>query len=85
MTKWISNPGVKLMLDRIRAEKKDIKRVFLITLLGSIMGAFIPLLYGKIIRMAGDNISNIEYLLMLMFMWLMIDQIHNWTTRYSDK
>lgn len=85
MPKWISNPGVKLMIERIKVEKKDINRVFVVTLFGSILGAFIPLLYGKIIRMAGDRVSAVEYLLLFMFMWLMLDQIHNWTTRYSDK
>lgn len=85
MPKWINNPGVKLMVDRLKTEEKDIKRVFLITLLGSILGAFIPLLYGKVIRMAGDGFSSLEYLLLAAFMWLVIDQFHNWTTRYSDK
>ncbi len=85
MPKWIGNPGVKLMIERIKVEKKDIKNIFVMTLFGSILGAFIPLLYGKVIRMAGDKVSAIEYILLLMFMWLMIDQIYNWTTRYSDK
>jgi len=85
MSKWISNPGVKLMIERIKVEKKDIKRVFIVTLFGSILGAFIPLLYGKVIRMAGDGVSALEYILLLMFMWLMMDQVYNWTTRYSDK
>ena len=84
MIKWISNPGVKLIVDRIKTEQKDIKRVFLVTLFGSILAAFIPLLYGKVIRMAGDDSTAIVYLLIYMFMWLTIDQFHNWTTRYSD-
>jgi len=83
--KWISNPGVRLMTERIRAESKDIKRVFIITLLGSSLGAFIPLLYGKVIRMAGDGVSPLAYLLAYMVMWLTIDQFYNWTTRYSDR
>ena len=85
MMKWVSNPGVKLMIERIKAEKDDIKKVFIVTMLGSIVGAFIPLLYGKVIRMAGDDSSFLVYLLAYMFMWLTIDQFHNWTTRYSDK
>lgn len=87
MAKWISNPGVKLMIERIGMEKNDIKRVFIVTLFGSILGAFIPLLYGKVIRAAGarDGSSTLSYMLALMFIWLVIDQIHNWTTRYSDK
>ncbi len=85
MTKWINNPGVKLMVERIKTQEKDIKRVFTVTLFGSILGAFIPLLYGKVIRMAGDGASPILYLLIYMFMWLTIDQFYNWTTRYSDR
>lgn len=85
MAKWIGNPGVKLMIDRIKVEHKDIKKVFMVTLFGSILGSFVPLLYGKVIRMAGDKFSALEYILLLMFMWLMMEQIYNWTTRYSDK
>jgi ABC-type multidrug transport system fused ATPase/permease subunit len=83
--KRISNPGVKLMIEFISKEGEGIKRVFLISIFGSILGAFVPLIYGKVIRMAGDRISSIEYILLLVLMWMTIDQIRNWTTRYSDR
>lgn len=89
MTEWldrrITNPGVKLMIECISKEKENIKWVFLISIFGSILGAFVPLMYGKVIRMAGDRISSIEYILLLVLMWMTIDQICNWTTRYSDR
>ena len=81
----INNPGIKLMIKYIRAEGKQIKKVFAITVCGSILGAFVPLIYGKVIRMAGDTASTIEYILLLVLMWTTIDQIRNWTTRYSDR
>lgn len=81
----IENPGIKLIIERILAEKKVVKKVFVITLLGSILGAFVPLIYGKVIRMAGDSASPIEYIILFILMWLTIDQIHNWTTRYADR
>lgn len=85
LLKRITNPGIRLMIERIRTEEKQIKRVFVITLFGSILGAFVPLIYGKVIRIAGDGVLPVEYLLLYALMWLTIDQIHNWTTRYSDR
>ena len=81
----IKNPGVRLMIERIQAERKQVKKVFIITLFGSVLGAFVPLMYGKIIRMAGDNVSSMGYILLFVLMWLTVDQIRNWTTRYSDR
>ena len=81
----VKNPGVRLMVENIWKEEKLIKKVFIVTLLGSILGAFVPLIYGKVIRMAGDNTSPLGYILLFVLMWLTIDQIHNWTTRYSDR
>src|SRR3990167_2948062 len=85
LLKQIKNPGIRLMIERIRSEEKQVKKVFAITVFGSILGAFVPLVYGKIIRMAGDNISSVEYILLFVLMWLTVDQIRNWTTRYSDR
>src|SRR3989344_1877554 len=84
LLKQLKNPGIRLMIERIRSEEKQVKRVFVITVFGSILGAFVHLVYGKIIRMAGDNISSVEYILLFVLMWLTVDQIRNWTTRYSD-
>ena len=85
LLKQIKNPGIRLMIERIRSEEKQVKKVFAITVFGSILGAFVPLVYGKIIRMAGDNISSVEYILLFVLMWLTVDQIRNWTTRSSDR
>lgn len=81
----IENSGIRLMVKHIRAEEKQIKKVFAITVCGSILGAFVPLVYGEVIRMAGDKTSDIEYILLLVLMWMTIDQVRNWTTRYSDR
>ncbi len=81
----IKNPGIKLMVERIQAEEKQVKKVFIITLFGSVLGAFVPLMYGKIIRMAGDKVSSVEYIILFVLMWLTVDQVRNWTTRYSDR
>ena len=81
----IKNPGVKLMIERIRAEEKQVKKVFTVTLFGSVLGAFVPLIYGEVIRMAGDEVSSVEYIILFVFMWLTVDQIRNWTTRYSER
>ena len=81
----IKNPSIKLMIKYIQAEGQQIKRVFAIAVCGSILGAFVPLIYGKIIRMAGDKASSIEYIILLVLMWMTIDQVRNWTTRYSDR
>src|SRR3990167_8086529 len=85
LLKQIKNPGIRLMIERIRSEEKQVKKVFIITLFGSVLGAFVPLMYGKIIRMAGDNVSSMGYILLFVLMWLTVDQIRNWTTRYSDR
>src|SRR3989344_6033221 len=81
----IENPGIKLMIKYIQAEGKQIKKVFAVAVFGSVLGAFVPLVYGKIIRMAGDKASSIEYIILLVLMWMTIDQVRNWTTRYSDR
>lgn len=81
----VKNPGVKLMIEYIAEEKKRIKKVFFISIFGSILGAFVPLMYGKVIRMAGDSATPIEYIILFVLMWMTIDQIRNWTTRYSDR
>lgn len=83
--KRITNPGILLMIKHIRAEEGRIKKVFAITVCGSVLGAFVPLIYGKVIRMAGDDVSSIEYILLFVLMWMTVDQIRNWTTRYSDR
>lgn len=80
----MTNPGVKLMVEYI-AKEKSIKKVFLISIVGSILGAFVPLMYGKVIRMAGDGASSVTYILVFVLMWMTIDQVRNWTTRYSDR
>lgn len=85
MLKQIKNPGIQLMVRHIQTEERQIKRVFAVTLFGSILGAFVPLIYGEVIRMAGDKVSSVEYILLFVLMWMMIDQIRNWTTRYSDR
>ena len=81
----IENPGIKLIIKYIQAEGKQIKKVFAIAVFGSVLGAFVPLVYGKVIRMAGDGTSAIEHILLLVLMWMTIDQVRNWTTRYSDR
>ncbi|MEK7138631.1 MAG: ABC transporter ATP-binding protein, partial [Patescibacteria group bacterium] len=83
--KQIKNPGIKLMIEHIQVEERSIKRVFIIAVFGSILGAFVPLMYGEVIRMAGDGVSSIEYILLFVLMWMTVDQIRNWTTRYSDR
>lgn len=83
--KRIKNPGIRLMIERIQIEEKQIKKVFVITLFGSILGAFVPLIYGTVIRIAGNDVSALAYIVLFVLMWLTIDQIHNWTTRYSDR
>ncbi|MEX1064019.1 MAG: ABC transporter ATP-binding protein [Candidatus Paceibacterota bacterium] len=80
----LENPGIQLILERLKAEK-GIKKTFFITCFGSILGAFVPLIYGKVIRLAGNDISPIWYMAAFIFMWATLDQIRNWTTRYSDK
>ncbi len=80
----ITNPGVRLMVNAI-GQEKGVKKVFLVSISGSILGAFVPLIYGKVIRMAGDRTFTVEYILLFVLMWMTIDQIRNWTTRYSDK
>ncbi|MBI2674116.1 MAG: ABC transporter ATP-binding protein [Candidatus Yanofskybacteria bacterium] len=81
----ITNPGILLMIKHIRAEGRQIKKVFAVAVCGAVLGAFVPLVYGKVIRMAGDGTSAIEYILLLVLMWMTIDQVRNWTTRYSDR
>lgn len=83
--KTLKNKGVKLMLERLAAEKKQLWGGLIITCGGAILGAFVPLIYGHVIRMAGDRHSFIWYMLIYVFMWVTIDQIHNLTTRYSDR
>ena len=85
ITGQITNPGILLMIKHIKAEEKRIKRVFAITVCGSVLGAFVPLIYGKVIRMAGDDVSSVGYILLFILMWMTIDQVRNWTTRYSDR
>ncbi len=80
----LQNPGIQLILKRLKAEK-GIKKTFLITCFGSILGAFVPLIYGKVIRLAGEEMSPIWYMAAFILMWVTLDQIRNWTTRYSDK
>ena len=85
MLKQIKNPGIKLMIEHIQVEERKIKIVFVVAVFGSILGAFVPLMYGEVIRMAGDGVSSIEYILLFVLMWMTVDQIRNWTTRYSDR
>lgn len=73
------------MIEYIQKEEKKVKRVFSITLFGAILGAFVPFIYGRVIRMASDSVSSTEYILLFVLMWATIDQIRNWTTRYSDR
>ncbi len=80
----LKNEGIKLIIDRIRPEK-NIKKVFVVTLIGSVLGSFVPLIYGQIIRMAGNELISTTSIIAFALMWMTIDQIHNWTTRYADR
>ena len=83
--KTMENKGVKLMLKRLSEEKKSLWGGFLVTCAGAVLGAFVPLIYGQVIRLAGDKNSFIWYMWIYVLMWVTIDQLHNLTTRYADR
>jgi len=83
--KILENKGVHLMLERLAEEKKGLQTGFLITCAGAVLGAFVPLIYGQVTRVAGDKNSFIWYMWIYVFMWATIDQLHNLTTRYADR
>lgn len=64
--KILENKGVELMLERLAAEKKQLWSGLIITCGGAILGAFVPLTYGHVIRMAGDKNSFIWYMSMFL-------------------
>lgn len=81
----IKNKGLKLGWKYLWKHRKGVFKIVAISLFGAVLGAFVPLIFGKLVEVAQDPKISIFTLLGLVFLWAAVDQIHSWTTRFVDK
>ncbi|MDP3731322.1 MAG: ABC transporter ATP-binding protein [bacterium] len=81
----LKNKGLVLGWHYLWKYKKSFKKVVYISFFGAVLGAIVPMIFGKLVQQAADPNISMWIFVGLVLVWAIADQIKNWSTRYTDK
>lgn len=83
--KWLKNPGLQLGVEYLWRYQKRFLTVAMVALGGAVLGSVVPLILNSLVALALQPQSSLWPLGGLVLIWILLDQTHNWTARYTDK
>lgn len=85
MIEALKNKGLTLGWHYLWKYKKSFINVLFVSLFGAVLGAIVPMIFGKLVQKAADLSTSMWIFAGLVLIWAIADQIKNWSTRYTDK